>query len=193
MKRVLTITTAALLTLAGTATAQVGYRPGSAPAIVQTWYQHYLGRPADQAGFDYWVPRLGSQDPQQTLSELLGSDEYYNRTGGTPDGLVLGLYRDVLGRTPDSLRPQDVDYWVNKMVQYGSRAAMIGEFLHDANTDIFNPPAAPAPAYAAPPPPAPAYAPPPPPAPVYGTPAPRVRNWRWYEPHRRYGWDRDWR
>jgi hypothetical protein len=182
MKRVLTIATVALLSLAGTAGAQVGYRPGSAPQIVDTWYRHYLGRVADQAGFDYWVPRLASQDPQQTLSELLASDEYYNRNGGTPDGLVLGLYRDVLGRTPAQLRPQDVDYWVNKMAQYGSRGAMIGEFLHDANTDIFNPPGAPAPVYSAPPPP---------PAPVSVTPAPTVRPWRWYEPHRHYNWDWD--
>jgi hypothetical protein len=182
MRSIVTMATVALLTLAGAATAQVGYRPGSAPAIVDTWYRHYLGRVPDQAGFDYWVPRLASQDPRQTLSELLASDEYYNRTGGSPDGLVLGLYRDVLGRAPAQLRPQDVEYWVNKMFQYGSRGAMIGEFLNDANTDIFNPPAAPAPAFAAPPPP---------PAPVYAPPARVVRPWRWYEPHRHFDWDRE--
>jgi hypothetical protein len=113
------------------------------PQILDTWYHHYLGRNVDQGGLDFWGPRLVSQNPQRVLAGILASDEYWNRTGANPAGLVLGLYRDVLGRDAAQLRPRDVWYWINKMNQYGSRQAMIREFIRDANTDIFNPPAIP--------------------------------------------------
>lgn len=190
MKWGLTIATAAVLMLGGIARGQFqpGYPSINVPQVLNTWYSHYLGRNVDQAGMDFWGPRLASQNPQDVLAGILASDEYLNRNGGTPDGFVLGLYRDVLGRSPAQLRPQDVEYWVNKMNQYGSREAMIQEFLHDANTNIFTPPAAPAapPAPVAPAPspqyapPAPQYAPPAytPPVQQYIVPAPSPWNWR---------------
>jgi hypothetical protein len=160
MKRVFAIAATALLTLGGTVRAQMP--ADSATQVVDTLYRHYLGRVPDPAGYRYWVPRVATRQPQQVLASMLASEEYWNRNGASPDGLVLGLYRDVLART--RLLPQDVGYWVNKMNQYGDRRAMIQEFLRDANVDVYNPPAAPA---VPPPPPAPAYPPPAPPAPVY--------------------------
>jgi hypothetical protein len=193
MKRLFTIATVALLSLAGGVQAQSRYTPGSAAQIIDTWYRHYLGRAADPQGLEYWVPRLASQDPQQTLGQILASDEYYNRNGGTPEGLVFGLYRDVLARSPAQLDPRAVDYWVNHISLNGSREGMIDEFLHDANTDIFNPPSAPAPAYSAPPPPAPRYTPPAyqppqylppyPPSSRYAPSAPVERPWRHADRH----------
>jgi hypothetical protein len=188
------LATAAVLMLGGAARGQ--FQPASPstdiPQVLNTWYTHYLGRNVDQAGMNFWAPRLASQNPQDVLAGILASDEYLNRNGGTPDGLVLGLYRDVLGRTPDSLQEHDVAYWVNKMIQYGSRQAMIGEFLHDANTNIFSPPAVPA----APPAPvapaqnpwySPTYTPPAytAPAPTYIVPAPSLWNWRYRQHERR--------
>jgi hypothetical protein len=193
MKWELTLATAAVLMLGGAARGQFqpAYPPLNVPQVLNTWYTHYLGRNVDQAGMDFWGPRLASRNPQHVLAGILASDEYLNRNGGTPDGLVLGLYRDVLGRTPDSLREQDVAYWVNKMIQYGSREAMIGEFLHDANTNIFSPPAAPAapPAPVAPAPGpwyAPSYTPPAytAPAPTYTVPVPSLWNWRYRQERR---------
>jgi hypothetical protein len=201
MKWVFTIATAAVLMAGGTARAQ--YQQPDTPHILDVWSQHYLGHPTDRGAVDYWAPQFAQVGPQEVLARILSGREYFDRNGDTPDGLVLGLYRDVLGRSPAQLRPQDVDYWVNKMRQYGSAEAMIAEFLHDANTDIFNPPAAPAPAYQ---PPAQPYAPPAytPPAQQYTPPAyapftytppaytqpyqrytvPAPRRWRWY-PERR--------
>jgi hypothetical protein len=213
MKWALTIATAAVLALGGAARGQFqpGYPSINVPQVLNTWYTHYLGRNVDQAGMDFWGPRLAGQNPQDVFAGILASDEYLNRNGGRPDGLVLGLYRDVLGRSPAQLRPQDVEYWVNKMNQYGSRQAMIQEFLRDANTDLFNPPAALPPAAVAPPAaapvtpaPSPWYAPqytPPVPAPSpwyaprysptlrYTVPVPG--RWRWLPPERHERRERD--
>jgi hypothetical protein len=170
---------------------QAGNNPGQ---VIDTWYRHFLGRPADNQAMQAWAPQLATQPLPVVLSEILASDEYVNRNGGTPDGMVLGLYRDVLGRSQFQLRPQDVAYWVNKMNQYGSREAMVQEFLHDANTDIFNLPTAPAV-----PAPSPLYGPPTlqytppaytPPAPQYGPPAPTPRPYRPYPYQPRYPYPR---
>ena len=165
MKRFLTIAAAALLTLGAASNAQAQqFDPGP---VVSNWSQRFLGHAPDQQGMNYWAGQLASQAPQTVLGQMLASDEYLNRNGGTADGLVLGLYRDVLNRT--QLMPQDVAYWVNKMTQYGSREAMIQEFLRDANVNVLAlggavPPAAPAvaqpPVVVVTPAPAPAYIPP---------------------------------
>jgi hypothetical protein len=166
--------------LGGVARGQLPTRPNSATdpgQIVNTWYRHYLGRPAGAQAAQQWGQQLTTQPPPVVLSEILSSPEYLQRNGGTPQGLVLGLYRDVLGRTQQQLRSQDVAYWVNKMNQYGNPEQMIQEFLRDANTDIFNPTAtptmpAPPPNYASP---QPQYSPPAytPPAQQYAPPAPQ--------------------
>ncbi len=184
MKRILTIAAATLLVLGGTASAHAQQYDGTTQ-VVQNWYRHFLGRDMDPSGVSFWVPRLRSQPPQQVLAGILASDEYYNRNGGSPQGMVLGLYRDVLNRT--ELRQQDVDYWVNRMFQYGSRDTMIREFLHDANVDVLALGAAPQ--IVTPPP---VYAPPVQvqPPPVYLTPPPyspyRPEPPRWLREHRYY-------
>ena len=156
MRWSLTIATAAVLLAGGTARAQ--FQPPGNRHVLDVWSEHYLGHPADPRAVQYWAPQFAQVGPQEVLARILAGREYFDRNGDTPDGLVLGLYRDVLGRSPAQLRPIDVEYWVNKMQQYGSAEAMIAEFLHDANTDIFNPVAPPAaPAFGAP---GPQYAPP---------------------------------
>jgi hypothetical protein len=80
-----------------------------ASGLVNSLYVQYLGRPADLAAHDAGVsfldnPNYGFDRDQlleQLRAALLGSDEYYQRAGGTDDGFVAALYRDVLGRTPD--------------------------------------------------------------------------------------------
>src|SRR5262245_35095972 len=120
MRSLLTIAAATVLALTagGEARAQRYYqdyyRPQTDPTmqIMDNWFRHFLGRPPKQGDVDNWVPILQRQEPQQALAHLLASDEYLQRNGGTGEGLVLGMYRDVLGRT--QLRRFDVDYWVNK-------------------------------------------------------------------------------
>lgn len=84
---------------------------------VARWYQRYLGREMDPYAAD-WVRALQQgQDPEQVLAGILGSDEYYRRTGGTPAAFVRQLYLDVHRRRPTR---QEVDHWARR-VYYDSR------------------------------------------------------------------------
>jgi hypothetical protein len=69
-----------------------------ANALVNAWYRHYLGRDMD-AGAQGWIDHLqNGRDPTWVLSAILGSDEYYQRSGSTPRGFLDHLYQDVAGR-----------------------------------------------------------------------------------------------
>lgn len=102
------------------ASAQYGpIGPGrDAQRTVATWYQRFLGRQPDAYAAS-WIQALQSgQDPNQVLSGILGSDEYFLRKGGTPRGFVVGLYQDVTGRAPT---PQEEAFWAGQ-IYAGSRA-----------------------------------------------------------------------
>jgi len=127
---------AALLALGQTAGAQVP--PNQAQQVLDTWYEHYLGRPIDQAGMDYWYPRIVSEPSQPVLGDMLQSEEYYNRNGSTPQGFVIGLYRDVLGRTDP--QPGEVQTWLDRLAQNGNNRSLTAQqFMNGVN--IMNPPA----------------------------------------------------
>jgi hypothetical protein len=71
-----------------------------ATALVTDWYNRYLGRYPD-LGAAGWVEELRrGRSPQQVLSAILGSDEYYTRAGRTPEGFLQLLFQDVVGRPP---------------------------------------------------------------------------------------------
>src|SRR5262245_37586606 len=81
--------------------------------LVQSWYQHFLGRSVDGSGIQTWVALLRQGvPPEDVLGGILGSPEYYRRNGGTPVGFVRGLYRDVLGREPGR---DEIPQWVNQL------------------------------------------------------------------------------
>ena len=65
-------------------------------------YRRYLGRDPEPFGLQFWGNVLGSGGRQEdVLAGILGSAEYYARQGGTDASFLNGLYRDLLGRTPD--------------------------------------------------------------------------------------------
>ena len=57
--------------------------------------------------------------PDRILAGILGSDEYYLRSGGTPQGYVQTLFTDVNGRQPTAA---EYGFWVNRLVQVGGAA-----------------------------------------------------------------------
>jgi hypothetical protein len=129
--------TAALLGLGiqGTdAGAQTVYRASSQDSGVQlldSWYRRYLGRPVDQNGLQSWLAQLGNMNVE---AAILGSPEYYDRHGDTPEGFVTGLYVDVLGRQPAA---QEVQGWLVRLAQLGgNRTALADDFLRAAATEL---------------------------------------------------------
>jgi hypothetical protein len=190
MKRLLTIAATSLLVFGAASTVHAQHPDPQ--QVIANWYQHFFGRPVDAVGLSSWTPALSTRGPQWVAAQLLASQEYWDHNGGTPQGMVLALYRDVLGRSSLQLRPLDVDYWVNKMTLYNSREAMVEEFLSDANVNLYalgaGEAAPPAPAYTPPAYVPPAYVPPATP-PTYGVPF-----WRPYSYERRghaWGWWRN--
>jgi len=79
--------------------------------MVAQWYQQFLGRRADPQA-SVWIEQLRSgQPPEAVLGQILGSSEYYLRAGGSPEGFVSRLHRDLTGRP---LSRQEVGFWVNQ-------------------------------------------------------------------------------
>jgi len=112
MKRILIPTLLGLLILTSPALAQMA--PGDAQQLVDSWYQKFLNRQRD-AWSSVWIDALrAGQPPEAMLSKILSSQEYYEKSGGTPEGFVQTLYLDLAGREPT---PQEVNYWVQRQYQ----------------------------------------------------------------------------
>jgi hypothetical protein len=85
---------------------------GDPSSLVDYWYRTYLGRPVEPAGLEHWLDTMRRQPADQVLALILGSDEYYSRAGGTPEGFISRLYVDLLKRRPS---PAELDFWVRRL------------------------------------------------------------------------------
>lgn len=91
-----------------------GYGRRDASRTVARWYQRFLDREPDPYA-ESWVRALQSgQEPEQVLSGILGSDEYYRRAGARPRTFVHQLYLDLTGRRPS---PQQEQFWARQLYQ----------------------------------------------------------------------------
>lgn len=102
-------------------------------ASVQSWYQQYLHRDADLYGLSGWVSVLRHQGPVAVQAGILGSDEYYHSQGCSPEGVVAGLYADVLGRAANAL---EIHGWVCSFASHGCRVRLAQDFLCAAQTEL---------------------------------------------------------
>lgn len=85
---------------------------------VTTVYEVLLGRAPESKGLKFWTDTLGepgtlgehngAADEKFVLSGIIGSDEFYARSGGSVQGFVNSLYKDLLGRTGESA---GIDFW----------------------------------------------------------------------------------
>jgi hypothetical protein len=89
--------------------------------VVKGWYQTYLGRTPSGGEELGWASAMASGlRPEQVLSLILGSQEYFNHAasvpgvGGAPSNatFVTALYAQILNRVP---APPEVDYWVGQL------------------------------------------------------------------------------
>jgi hypothetical protein len=87
--------------------------------LVQSYYENYLGRSGGQDELNYWALMLstGSRD-EVVLSQILGSDEYFRKTGGTNEDWLNHLYSDLLNRTPEA---SGQAAWLNALSAGASR------------------------------------------------------------------------
>jgi hypothetical protein len=96
--------------------------PAQAPTdpttLVDYWYQTFLRRTSTtDGGAPTWVALLQQgHSPDEVLSGILGSEEYYQRGGGTPAGFVTVLFADNLHRPPTVA---ETNYWVSRLYTAG--------------------------------------------------------------------------
>ena len=95
--------------------------------IVTNDYQSFLNRAPEPGGLAYWLGQLQSgRTPDQVAAGILGSVEYFADNGSTNQGFVSALYRNVLGRTPDS---GGNTFWLNALASGVSRTQVAFDFL----------------------------------------------------------------
>lgn len=67
--------------------------------IEEQAFQRLLGRTAG-GGTDWAAALKNGSPPEQLYAGVLGSDEFYQHTGGTDRGWLTALYKGLLGRDP---------------------------------------------------------------------------------------------
>ena len=77
-------------------------------------YQTYLKRGPDPNGLNAWVELMLARrvTDERLESGFLGSAEYIQNNGGRGRGWVVGMYKDLLGRTPGE---SEVQSWLQAM------------------------------------------------------------------------------
>lgn len=70
--------------------------------IVGLLFQSLLGRSPEAASSTYYVGQLRSTTLDAVVAGIAGSQEYLTRAGGTNDGFVTAVYRDLLHHAPDA-------------------------------------------------------------------------------------------
>jgi hypothetical protein len=100
-------------------------------------YQEILRRDSDPTGFASWTGWImsGSLRVEDLRGQLIASDEYYAKAGGTDQGYIGQLYRDILHREAG---PSEVAYWVANIQTAGRSAASVGVWrsLESANLRV---------------------------------------------------------
>src|SRR5262249_47756596 len=71
--------------------------------LIRQDYETLLGRDPEAGVTTTWLRSMTrGMGEQSLLLNIVSSAEYYQRNGGTNQGWLTALYRDVLGRTPDA-------------------------------------------------------------------------------------------
>ena len=115
MRRFIALALIAVPALVTTVPAQYPPPPpygGTAESLVDGWYAKFLNRQRDPYAA-VWIDSIRQgQPPNSVLAKILGSQEYYDKSGDNPQGFIQTLYQDVTGRQPS---PQELNYWMQRM------------------------------------------------------------------------------
>lgn len=130
MRRFLALSLFAALTFAPFAAAQEqGYPPRAAAAMVREWYNRFQDREPDRDGLRHFTFALTQgTSPQMVISEILGSDEFWNNNGRNNEAWVEATFERLLGREPTR---REFDYWTWRARHEGRRDvayALLGRY-----------------------------------------------------------------
>jgi hypothetical protein len=95
--------------------------------FVTTVYETFLNRAPDPGGLQFFVAILGAnRDQLQIVSSIVGSQEYFIANGGTNQGFINALYRDLLGRPADQA---GATFWISQADAGMARDRIVIDFL----------------------------------------------------------------
>ena len=106
--------------------------------MIASYYERYLGRPADSGGFATFLTFFAEgADAEQVQAAILGSPEFANRSGGSESGFVSALYQDLLHRTVD---PSGLATFTGQLATGTARSTVAEELLTSAEyrSDLIN-------------------------------------------------------
>jgi hypothetical protein len=64
--------------------------------VVDGVYKTFLQRTPDKSGQTYWAEQIRKgANPDQIRAQVIGSNEYYTKSGGSPAGFAAALYQQV--------------------------------------------------------------------------------------------------
>jgi hypothetical protein len=95
---------------------------------ITTVYHIFLNRAPDAGGLQFWTEKMGhpgtpgqhsgSADEKFVVAAIIGSDEFYAKSGGTPTGWINAVYEDLFGRAADG---EGMTFWTNELKVRGAR------------------------------------------------------------------------
>lgn len=95
--------------------------------LLRSWYARYLGRPIEPQALKYWGEKMvREKNPAIVQADILASGEYYQRHGSTPVGFIRALFRDELGREPQS---REMDRWLAEYESTTRRDRFVEVFI----------------------------------------------------------------
>lgn len=94
--------------------------------LIKSYYQKFLGRLPGQAEIDYYINDFKGKRHEQIMAQFANSPEYFARGGGTNEGWVKFVYRDILGREADAA---GIAFWVGHLQSGTTRYAVAYGFL----------------------------------------------------------------
>jgi hypothetical protein len=98
-------------------------------------FVRFLRRSPDAGGRTYWINSIrNGKSLTQFRAQLFGSNEYFNKAGGTNAAFVERAYQDVLGRKPD---PSGLAYWTGKASSGTDRGLIARQFLASSEARRF--------------------------------------------------------
>jgi len=98
-------------------------------------YVKFLRRVADPGGRSSWITSLrNGKSLLKFRGQLVGSNEYFTKAGGTNAAYVDRAYADVLGRAPD---PGGRTYWINRLNAGVDRGAVAIAFMNNTEPRRF--------------------------------------------------------
>src|SRR5262249_48180226 len=93
---------------------------------VDSYYQRYLKRAADAAGRQTWINAFLSGQSEVEVQIAFASSAEYSLQNSSNSAFVTALYRDVLGRTPDT---NGQNFWLQTLNSGASRKSVATAFL----------------------------------------------------------------